>query len=76
MIIIYKATLTIDIYNKINNRGYSDVFNTTIDDNIVLELRINKTKDNLYILYIQNQIQQYIIINETTLQFNYFVELE
>ena len=76
MINIYKATLTTDIYNKINNRGYSDVFNTTIDDNIVLELRINKTKDNLYILYIQNQIQQYIIINETTLQFNYFVELE
>ena len=76
MIIIYKATLATDIYNKINNRGYSDVFNTTIDDNIVLELRINKTKDNLYILYIQNQIQQYITIDETTLQFNYFVELE
>lgn len=76
MIIKYKAALTIDIYNKINNRGYSDVFNTTIDDNIVLELRINKTKDNLYILYITNQIQQYIIIDVNTLNFNYFVELE
>lgn len=76
MIIKYKATLTIDIYDKINNRGYSDVFNTTIDDNIVLELRINKTKDNLYILYITNQIQQYITIDANTLNFNYFVEVE
>lgn len=76
MIIKYKATLTIDIYDKINNRGYSDVFNTNIDDNIILELRINKTKDNLYILYITNQIQQYITIDTNTLNFNYFVELE